>query len=430
MAALLVVGAGCDPAPTRPPIVVDAQPMDSGPRDSGSTDSGPVDAGDSGAMDAGDGAVQPVTCFANSPQELFRSAFRVGGQVPFGAAANVDGVFVGATVQTESGYPFFERIGVFMSQISAVSAPVAISPGAMTMTESISIAQSGSGFVVAFEDAPELGMSPEVYLRFADNFGLLFGAGPTQRTTTNEAGFDARIARTSAGFVTSWSFGATGPTTAALDGNGTLVAAPTSAAATVGTSARLVPMVINGVGHFAYFGTDGLVRAVSANANGAVTGSSRALSALTSTSNFSVASGAATGALVYETSAAGGKTVLQFRALSSTGTASIAERTLTPVGDEGQRPVVVPLAGGFLVAYRYVPASGVATLRVAFTDGVGVVLSSLDVVQSFPATSKFTLVVSPDSEVYVVYDTDAVISLSGGGTVNGGAVLALRLVCQ
>lgn len=435
-ASIGMVCVGCSETPARPLITVDATVTDMGPRDAGS-DAGdgstPTDLGldaspstDLGMVDGG-----TVACSSGSPTELFRTAYLVGYQVPYGAAANVDGLLVAATVITEANYPFYDRIAGFMSQTGAVAGTTSISPAAMVMSSSISVAQQANGFLVLFDETPSLGMPTDLWTRSADSLGTFMGTGPTQLTSTAGSGESApRVVTTMSGFAASWISAANGPMTAVLDTAGAIVGSSQPASASVGMPGSLETFAIAGAPYVAYFGSDQKVHGIAIGSSGAVAGTATTLSASTSTGNFGLSGGASGAGLAYEIPVAGGKTALQFRAINSNGSVSVAERTITALDEQGERPSVASLAGGYLVLYRSTPSTGSATLRLAFVAATGDRLASYDLVDAFPQAPRFSVHVSPDNEVYVVYHEDVSLTVAGGASVAGASVKAIRIVCE
>lgn len=425
--------AACSPAPNRPPFTFDLGMRDASIVDAGQ-DAATSDAGgDSSTMDSGNvDAGVIVGCTAGTPMELFRTAYLIGLQVPYGAEANVDGLLVAATVRTEANYPFFDRIAGYMSQSGGVSTPQLLSPSTMAMSTSISIAQSNNGFLAVFDETASLGTLPtDLWRRTADSFGIPMGTAATQVTVTpsvNESG--GRIVRTSVGFAAAWNDDTSGLMTAALDATGAIVGSSHAVPAAVGSPSALIPYTIAGSPYFAYFGADQKVHGAAMASDGTLSASPVTLSALTTTGNFAVGSGASGAGLAYELPMGGGKTVLQFRAINANGSATLAERLITAVGEQGQRPSVVGLAGGYLVLYRRVPASGAPTLTLGFVSATGDPLSSVDLVANFPAEPRFSVHVSPDNEVYVVYHEPVTLGADGGINVPGASVKAIRVVCQ
>lgn len=426
-----VVGSSCTSEPARPVIPFDGSSIDSGPRDSGTSDMG-TDLGadssvDSGSADAG----TVVGCTAGTPAELFQTAYLVGYQVPYGASANVDGLLVAATVITEANYPFYDRIAGYMSQTGGVSAPTNVSASAMVMSDSIAVSTRDNGFLVLFDETPSLGMPTDLWTRTADLNGVFMGSAATQLTTTASAGESgARLARTTSGFAAAWNESGTGPMTAVLDTNGAIVGTSHSASASIGMPGSLELYSIAGAPYAAYFGSDQKVHAVAVASDGTVSGTPLTLSASTTTGNFSVGGGASGAGLAYELPKSGGKTSLQFRTINADGNVTLAERTLTALDEQGQRPSVASLAGGYLILYRSIPATGNPSLRLAFVTGTGDAIGSITLVDSFPAEPRFSLHVSPDGEVYVVYHEAIVLGADGGLGLNGASVRAIRIVCE
>lgn len=382
------------------------------------TDSGPIDA--SGV----------VTCNAGSPIEMFRTAYLVGNQVPYGAAANVNGLMVGATVITDVGYPEQSRVAGFISQTGSVTSPSPLSAATTVMSTSVAFTQNQNGFLAVFDEAPSAGMPTELWTRLADMSGVLMGTMPTQLTSTaSNAETFVRVVRTSTGFVATWRDDVTGPRVAVLDTAAALVGSSQSATAVAGMATTLEPFVIGTSAFAAYFGSDQKVHTTAIAANGSV-GAAATVSALAGTGNFGIAGGPSVGGVAYEVAASGGRSNLQFRTVNSDGSANLAETTLNGPGESGERPSVAPLAGGFLVLFRFVPATGTAKLRLAFVSGNGVLLSTRDLVDAFPAAPRFSLHVSPDNDVYVVYHESVMLTVAGGAMVPGAAVMALEVACQ
>lgn len=421
--------AGCDDGPPARPIV----PTDMSVADFG-TDAG-LDAGFDGGPDAGpdagDGGVTLTGCTPSSPVDLFVTAYVPGGKVPFGAAANVDGLMVAASVQTSDHYPFFERIGVFFGSTGGVSSPVSLQMSPELSATNVDVSRgTGTGFVALWDDQSGTLSSTDLWIRTVDGTGTPQGADAVALTNTASSERNGRILRTTSGYAAAWTDMASGLVTGVLDANATLTGSA-AASATLGTVGVYALGAIAGAPHLAYLGSDSMVHGVAITSSGAVAGAPATWGATTAGSGIAVADSATGAAIAYEGVLAGARRSIQFRYVNPNGTATVLERVLTPLDAQGYEPSIAALAGGNLVVYRHDPDAGSTTLRLVVTGTFGDTITTMDLVDVFPDAGRFMVRVSPDGEAYVVYHVPTSVPIDGGASsVEGATVRAIRMVCQ
>lgn len=379
---------------------------------------------DASDADVGDGG-PPVDCVFGTAMTLLSSVDAPLAQhVPYGAAANVAGLLVAAPARTPDAYPNYERLGVLLAVNGDVFSATNLGNAATVTSPSsaMSIAHSGSGFLTMFDE----GTPSQVFVRAVNDLGTAQGsATPVSASAAGQT--RGRILQTSSGFVAYWSEDGD-PRLAVLNASGVIVGSPSDPTATIGTPNAVQLYTIGGAPRIAY--VDGLrVSSIGIGSNGAVTGSEVTLTAQDGSANFSVAGGPSSAAIVYEANRSVGTSIV-FRSINSTGAATIAERSITAIDDRGQRPVIAPLAGGYLVLFRYDPAVGNETLRLATVSSNGDVLGTLDLIDAFPSTTSFTLAVAPDGGIYVAFQENTTVTVDGGSMLAGTNVRALKIVCE
>jgi hypothetical protein len=348
------------------------------------------------------------------------------------AEANVDGLYVAASVLDES-YPFAEIVGAFYSSAGSASGSQILHASPGTSASAVAVTRSSStGFLTLWDAAGE-GGAADLWVRLASGSGVPQGTEPTAITSTALGESTARVVRTSSGYAAAWVDNGGNAFTAVLGASGTISGSAQSATAVVGSTNTLRPFTIAGSPRLAYLGTDARIRNIAIGSNGALSGSPATSSLGTSTSAFAVAGSAGGAGLVYEALGAGSRTELRFRAILGNGTSTLTERTLSAMGTEGKEPSIAALAGGYLVLFREVtipPTAPAAKIRLVLVGSFGDSLDSVDLLDPAPASYGFHVRVSPDGEPYVVFQEPRVVTVAGSVMVNGAVVRALRVVCN
>lgn len=396
---------------------------DSGPRD-GSRPDGSTDAS------IGDAGV-PTDCTPSAAVDVFETTYLVGGEVPFEAEANVNGVLVTSMATSVANYPNLERVSAFLSKTGTASGLATVSAMTSSASTAFPIARSGSGFLALFDEHAAGGPPHDLFRRTFDANGVPQAADATSTVASSDNETKPSIVLRDSGYAAAWLDSMDGVMTALLDANGAVSGSAQTAAGSIGTTSIFSVYDVGTSARLAYVmsGT-GMIRGVSLGSNGAPTGATFALSESASSGSFEIASQSDDAALVYQQTEGGGTAAAMFRAISSDGTASVAEVPLHGVDDEGFEPSIATFAGGYIVAFRFDPPTGNTTLRVLLVATGGTVLRTYDVIDPYPSTGRFRVRVSPDSVPYVVFDVARTLTVGGSVMVSGGAVRAIRFDCQ
>ena len=101
------------------------------------------------------------------------------------------------------------------------------------------------------------------------------------------------------------------------------------------------------------------------------------------------------GAITFDVLVAGQRPEVRFRAFDAAGAPTDTERVVTQYPDTGLMPAMVPLRGGFAVAYRSAATTDLA-LRMALLDRFGAVIASSTIAPIYDLNLAVALRASPD----------------------------------
>lgn len=213
-------------------------------------------------------------------------------------------------------------------------------------------------------------------------------------------------------------------TSAVFDATGAIDAGPTTLASVASTTTRELARS-GGTIFTAYKPDDGSVAIARLTSSGALSGTAQTIAPageVTEVVDVALASETA-GIVVWDTTLAGTKTEVHYRAFNDSGTPIGPERVLqAEVGQEGRAPSVAAFAGGYVIAYRGTEDGATWDVRVALVDQNGLLL--LDTAASALTAELGRVIVrtSVDGDVYVAWTDVRPATPMNGFRVRGGAL--------
>jgi hypothetical protein len=403
-AALLLFLIGCgDDDMSRPQAVID---LDGGTLDGGPTisDASVLDAT---SPDATADASNIVLC-TFSQSAIVQIANDVSSTDPISLAVRNDGVSL-AAVELVDGVPRFSRYW-FARNKQDVFTPLP-NAGRSLQSEPATVA-TATGFLTAWNDN-EQGLDLKLQGVAAD--GTTRAPLSTKLTSNGDSDDESLpvMATGSTGNVlVVWQNGGTELGTAQLvSPDGTPVGTP-QRIANLGPNVGPLALAALGTGYvLAWIDTVHLrVHMVLLSESGAAKGADILVDAEGNAGSvLDIATNDTGGALVFDVFVSGSRPEVRFHAFDMTGTLTGAERVVTDFPATGSSPSLVPIAGGYVVAYRS-KKSPDYTLQLARLDRAGAVLQTVTAGPLVDTVLPVALRITPDGSQMFLSWVDRIAS--------------------